>query len=137
MVVQTGKGKITLPGISDGTSNTAMVGEKRLKMDRQNRSTGDNESYVDAGWDTDVMRYSLSDPDTGTSWGPNSDIKATTVPPWTSLNEASRQFGSSHSSGCNFVLCDGSVRHVRFNPNRTQFRRFTHRADGAVMNLDL
>ena len=137
VVVQTGQGKITLPGISDGTSNTIMVGEKRLKKDRQNQEIGDNESYVDAGWDTDVIRYSLTDDDTGTSYGPNPDVAQTTMPPWTTLNEASRQFGSSHSSGCNFVLSDGSVRHVRFNPNRTQFRRLTHRADGAVLNPDL
>jgi hypothetical protein len=28
------------------------------------------------------------------------------------------------------------VRHVRFNPDRTQFRRFCVRNDGAVLNLD-
>jgi prepilin-type N-terminal cleavage/methylation domain-containing protein len=136
VMVRGGLNKVRLTDIIDGTSNTAMVGEKRMKLDRFNAAYDDNESFMAAGWETELIRAAVTDPDTGTSWGPNRDITRTTNPPFTDLNSGLHQFGSSHTSGCNFVLGDGSVRHVGFNPNRTQFRRFCTKSDGAVMKLD-
>jgi prepilin-type N-terminal cleavage/methylation domain-containing protein/prepilin-type processing-associated H-X9-DG protein len=136
VVIRTGLGTVRLTDITDGTSNTAMVGEKRMKLDRYNTSYDDNEPYFAPGWDSEVIRAAVTDLDTGTSWGPSPDIKRTTNPPFTDLDSGLAQFGSSHASGCNFVLCDGSVRHVRFNPDRTQFRRFCTKTDGAVLNAD-
>jgi prepilin-type processing-associated H-X9-DG protein len=136
VITRTGLAHVRLTDITDGTSNTAMVGEKRMKLDRFNLTVDDNESYYSAGWDSEIIRAAVTDLDTGTSWGPNPDIRATTNPPFTDLNSGLRQFGSSHASGCNIVLCDGSVRHIRFNPDRTQFRRLCTKADGAVLSLD-
>jgi prepilin-type N-terminal cleavage/methylation domain-containing protein len=138
VVVRTGLATVKLTDITDGTSNTAMVGEKRIKHDRMGRENGDNESYANPGYERDVVRASNTDPDTGTGWGPSPDVRVTSIPPFTTGNVSSalRQFGSSHSSGCNFVLSDGSVRHVRFNPDRNTFRRFTTRAGGEVYTLD-
>ncbi len=70
------------------------------------------------------------------TWGPGRDVRVTTDPPFSDPDGGLNQFGSSHPGGCNFVMCDGSVRHVRFNPDRTQFRRLCTKADGAVPNLD-
>jgi prepilin-type N-terminal cleavage/methylation domain-containing protein/prepilin-type processing-associated H-X9-DG protein len=136
VIVRTGLGTVRLTDVTDGTSNTAMAGEKRMKVDRFNLSVDDNESYYSAGWDTETIRAAVTDPDTGTSWGPNRDVLRTDPAVFTDLDSGLHQFGSSHASGCNIVLCDGSVRHVRFNPDRTQFRRLCTKADGAVLNLD-
>ena len=143
VVIRTGLGRIKITDITDGTSNTAMVGEKRMKLDQFGTSIDDNESVFSPGWgDSDVYRAAVVDPDDANlpaaqrSWGPKPDVLRTTDPPFTNYNGALRQFGSSHASGCNFVLCDGSVKHIRFNPNRTQFRRFCTKADGAVLTLD-
>jgi prepilin-type N-terminal cleavage/methylation domain-containing protein/prepilin-type processing-associated H-X9-DG protein len=132
-IERTGLAFIKLLDITDGTSNTAMVGEKRMKLDRFNLSY---DSYYSAGWDSETIRAAVTDKDTGTSWGPSPDIRRTNPAIFSDVNSGLAQFGSSHASGCNFVLADGSVRHVRFNPNRTQFRRFCVRNDGAVLNLD-
>ncbi len=142
VVIPTGKGVVTLLAITDGTSNTVMVGEKRMRLNKLGVSTDDNEPAVSPGWDTDVIRAAVTDfddanlPSSRRSWGPNRDIPADGPQP-SSPDAALHQFGSSHPSGCNLVMADGSVRHVRFNPNRTQFRRLCTRADGAVVNPDL
>ena len=142
VVVPTGRGSVTLTTISDGTSNTVMVGEKRMRLNKLGASNDDNEAFVSPGWETEVVRAAVTDfddaslPSNRRSWGPNRDIPASGPQP-SGANAALRQFGSSHPSGCNLVLCDGSVRHVRYNPNRTQFRRLCNRADGAVVNPDL
>ena len=135
-IERTGLATIRLTDITDGTANTALVGEKRMKLDRFNMSYDDNESYYSAGWDNETVRAAVTDKDTGTSWGPSPDIRRTDPAIFPDVNSGLAQFGSSHASGCNFVLADGSVRHVRFNPDRTQFRRFCVRNDGAVLNLD-
>jgi prepilin-type N-terminal cleavage/methylation domain-containing protein/prepilin-type processing-associated H-X9-DG protein len=141
-IERTGLVVLRLADISDGTSNTAMVGEKRMKLDRFNLSYDDNESYYSAGWDSETIRAAVVDrddlalPAASRTWGPSRDIRVTDPSLFPDLNSGLSQFGSSHASGCNFVLADGSVRHVRFNPDRTQFRRFCVRNDGAVLNLD-
>jgi prepilin-type N-terminal cleavage/methylation domain-containing protein/prepilin-type processing-associated H-X9-DG protein len=141
-IERTGLTTIKLLDITDGTSNTALVGEKRMKLDRFNLSYDDNESYYSAGWDNETVRAAVTDlddahlPAASRTWGPSRDIRQTNPAVFSDINSGLAQFGSSHASGCNFVLADGSVRHVKFNPDRTQFRRFCVRNDGAVLNLD-
>ena len=140
VVVRTGLAKVNIAGVTDGTSQTIMVGEKRMKLDKFNLSYDDNESYYSPGWDSEVVRAAVTDADTTTavnnlSWGPNPDIR-TTGPVFTDPESGLHQFGSSHAGGCNFVLCDGSVRLIRFNPDRVQFRRLCTRNDGAVLNAN-
>lgn len=103
--------------ITDGTSNTILVGEKR--MDRRNigqYQSDDNEGYC-AGWDHDTQRNGntqpMKDANNGQGWG---ELK----------------FGSSHSSGFHVVLADGSVRMIPYSIDLTTFYNLTARNDGAV-----
>jgi prepilin-type N-terminal cleavage/methylation domain-containing protein len=137
MVVRQGTGVITLAAVTDGLSTTVMVGEKRMKRDRFGLASDDNESWAEPGWDSEIYRVAARDPDRPTTdRGPSRDILTTTVPPFTAdnLDSGLSQFGSSHPAGVNVVLGDGSVRHVRFNPNPTSFQRFCVRNDGAVFS---
>jgi prepilin-type N-terminal cleavage/methylation domain-containing protein/prepilin-type processing-associated H-X9-DG protein len=142
VVIPTGKGKVNLLGIIDGTSQTVMVGEKRMRLNKLGLSTDDDEPAVSPGWDIDVIRAAVTDFDDGhlpfdhQSLGPGRDIPASGPQPFMHF-AGLRQFGSSHPKGCNFVMADGAVRHVRFNPNPVQFRRLCTRADGAAANPDL
>jgi prepilin-type processing-associated H-X9-DG protein len=45
------------------------------------------------------------------------------------------RFGSAHTSGCNFVLCDGSVRSIDFSIDGTTHARLGNKADGQVVKL--
>jgi Protein of unknown function (DUF1559) len=134
MVVRHGTGPITFDAVTDGISHTVMLGEKRLKKDQFGISGDDNKGWAAPGWDTEIYRLAASDPDRpSTDRGPSRDIVQTTAPPFSAetTNAGLSQFGSSHVAGVNLVLGDGSVRHIRFNPDPILFQRFCVRNDGA------
>lgn len=113
------KNSIDLAMFQDGTSNTLMVGEKQTNIKNFGSSGGDNEPYVNSGWDQDEIR-----------WGaignnPQSDFDHPAEPPtyW------SGRFGSSHSGAFNGVMVDGSVRSISYNVDAETFRRICVRND--------
>lgn len=152
-IVRENVGDVTLSGITDGTSNTVLIGEKWLHPDRHNADGGDNENAMNAGWDQCVVRigggtYSYkynngqpAGPSAATRTIPRTpqpdrdapqviDASGAKVTIWNEL------FGSSHPGGCNFVMCDGSVRSIRFGIDPTVFAGVCTRAGGEVANLD-
>jgi prepilin-type N-terminal cleavage/methylation domain-containing protein len=115
---------VRLAEISDGTTNTLMIGEKHLSV--QNYLTGldqaDNEN-VYVGFDNDTTR-GMNNKRTGAV----GDIR---FPPRVDSRVADlRTFGSAHPSGFNAVLCDGSVRVINYNISEDSYMRLGHRADG-------
>lgn len=44
------------------------------------------------------------------------------------------RFGSMHSSGCQFVRCDGSVHSIPFTIDAQVFRNLGNRKDGQVVD---
>ena len=137
VIVRTGAGTVRIADVTDGTSSTALFGEKRMKLDKFGRSYDDNESAYSPGWDSEVVRAAVTDRETTSAlnnltWGPSRDIRVTNTAIFPDPESGLSQFGSSHTAGCNFVRCDGSVMLVRFNPERNNFRRFCTRADGLV-----
>ncbi|MSR30964.1 MAG: DUF1559 domain-containing protein [Gemmataceae bacterium] len=111
---------IPLTEIKDGTSNTIMIGEKRMNI----RFIGtyqsdDNEGYT-SGWDHDVSR-SINNP-------PKAD--------WTdpNINHGENLFGSSHSGGVNFVMADGSVRFLTLSITQANFFAMGTVAFGEVIS---
>ena len=54
----------------------------------------------------------------------------------TDPNSGSARFGSSHTNLFNVVLCDGSVRSVRFSVNGEVLRRACQRNDSLSLTHD-
>ncbi len=134
---------VTIPTISDGTSNTLMVAEKWLHPNQQGKDGGDNEPFVNAGWDEDHVRV------TGGTYGCEycfGSTSATSVTidrtprpnldapngPSTIWNES---FGSPHSSGLNALMADGSVHMVAFSIDPTVWSAVGTRNGGEPLQL--
>jgi prepilin-type N-terminal cleavage/methylation domain-containing protein len=137
VILRSGLNTVRWTDITDGTSNTALFGEKRMKLDRFGKTYDDNESAYSAGWDSEIVRVAAADADsslmTVPSWGPSKDIHSTNPSVFPDVNSGLVQFGSSHSNGAQFVCCDGSVRYIRFGADRVMFRRYCTKADGQVL----
>jgi len=108
--------------IVDGTSNTCMVGDKRLNLARLGQpQADDNEGYT-CGWNEDTVRW--------TSQRPQPDF----------VGDPSlfggKLFGSSHIGRFNMVFADGSVRSISYSISQTTFKALGDIADGQVIDLD-
>jgi len=137
-------GPVRIADLTDGTSATLMLSEKRLKLAHLNAlptTHDDNESAYSPGWDTDIYRRAVSDPDAPGRRGPSRDVppgvvrfpgQADTADPL----QGSGQFGGSHPSAVNAAMCDGSVRPIRYDPDPDLFRRLCVRDDGATPTGD-
>lgn len=103
----------------DGTSNTILIGEKQTNVNNFGGSGGDNEAYVNSGWDQDEIRWGALNN------APQPDFLHPVEPPafW------SGRFGSSHDGAFNVVLVDGSVRSISYNVDAETFRRVCVRND--------
>jgi len=116
------RSRISMAMVRDGSSNTLMLGEKYLQPEKYEAGTGggDNEGAF-AGFNSDQDRW----PMTGATWQPMQDrsgIYRTGI------------FGSAHAGGWNAVLCDGSVRMIRYGIDPTIYYRLGHRKDGKVID---
>ena len=111
--------------VSDGLTNTVMVGEKQLHHTVQGSAGGDNEAWNNSGWDQDHVRF-------GEALPQSDDQHPTSA----SATFWSVRFGSSHSGGVNFALGDGSVRFIRYSIDASNWMRLCLVNDGEVINTD-
>ncbi len=125
---------IDFAAIVDGTSNTMVIGEKRMRVDVIGRYQGDDNEGYSAGWDHDVIRQACW------QWAPTPDCvggngnrDARGVPCGFGRN----RFGSSHPQGFNVVLADGAVRFITYGIDQEMFRRLGNRHDKQPVTLEL
>ncbi len=107
--------------ITDGLSNTYLVGEKSLCTDyyETGQSGGDDDTLY-AGANCDVLRSTYP----GTATVP--------LPPMQDQPgfDYCYQFGSVHPTGFNVALCDGSVRAISYSIDLEAHRCLGNRKDG-------
>ncbi|MBI1248355.1 DUF1559 domain-containing protein [bacterium] len=111
--------------VTDGTSNTLMVGEKRINLALLNQGQqGDTYGFT-SGWESNsnVTQETIRRSD----YNPLPDFLGT--------GDAANRFGSSHIGGLNTLLVDGSVRHIPYTIDLTVFTRLGNKADGQVIQL--
>jgi prepilin-type N-terminal cleavage/methylation domain-containing protein len=133
------RGPLRLAGVTDGLSSTVMAGEKRLKWEQFGRSYDDNEPFTHPGWDSEIERRAVRDADRPAGdRGPSRDVfdSVGSHGPWADPFAGLQQFGAAHPTSCNLVMCDGSVRAMKYNPDPETFRRLTVRNDGRPVPAD-
>jgi prepilin-type N-terminal cleavage/methylation domain-containing protein len=113
-------GEVTPGDISDGLSNTYLVGERYIMPDHYEtglESADDQGQYV--GYDRDTIRFGT------TTHLPLQHRQGV---------DQYRNFGSAHSGGWNVALCDGSVTSSSYSIDPELHRRLSNRKDGMVVD---
>ncbi len=106
---------LRIADITDGTSNTLLVGEKRMNRSLLgSKQTDDNQGYT-CGFNYDTIRK--------TTRPPAPDYNAP-------IGDGGGLFGSSHPGGLNFALADGSVRTISYFINHHVFMYLGQKNDG-------
>jgi prepilin-type N-terminal cleavage/methylation domain-containing protein/prepilin-type processing-associated H-X9-DG protein len=126
---------IRITDISDGTSNTLLIGE-RYHLDPTFDALAGTSLGTYGGWAWANV-YSMED-HTGSSQAPINYM----IPPGTSSdptyyyqNTRLAAFGSGHTAGANFALCDGSVRFLGTNTSQQTLQYLCTRAAGEVVSV--
>jgi prepilin-type processing-associated H-X9-DG protein len=134
------RSEVRLAQITDGTSNTAMVGERYITPDRYfdgNDPADDQNIFV--GHDRDMNRYFAAGqvlPNVnGTE--PRLPVHAAhqrlPIPDRPGYEAGDRfLFGSAHPAGLNMVFCDGGVRFIDYGVDPEVWRLYGGRDDGEL-----
>ena len=108
------RSEIRLTRITDGSSDTYLVGEKRCVL--EGYDWGDDQ-HAFLGHGNDTARYTSLD-----------------LPPIRDGESAGhKQFGSAHPAGSYFAFADGSVRLISYDIDPEIHRRYGHRSDGLLI----
>jgi prepilin-type N-terminal cleavage/methylation domain-containing protein/prepilin-type processing-associated H-X9-DG protein len=114
------KALTTFASISDGTSNTLMIGEKHIQLGKLNDPIQDGVILSGSEQQTYYRRA-------GPSW-------PLAINPTVAANS---QFGSWHTGVCQFVFADGSVRAVKNSTPGTTLGLLANASDGQpIPSLD-
>jgi len=105
--------------VTDGLSNTILIGEKRLRPSEYDTGAWHDDRGWTDGWDADTLRS------TSFPVRPDADVD-------NELDEGQfgRCFGSAHSSAIHTAFGDGSVRNISYDIDRATFNLLGHRSDG-------
>jgi prepilin-type N-terminal cleavage/methylation domain-containing protein len=127
---------VRMGDITDGTSNTVMIGEMNYGPNGVKKADGSVHSYNGGIWvgtpndplNTSNVSCQLSL--CGEAAGADARFRRINTP------FSSNAFSSAHVGGAQFVFGDGSVRFVSQNSDGAMIDRIADRADGQVVNLE-
>lgn len=121
-----GKRKVSINDIKDGTSSTLIIGEKYLNIMRATTSPdcNDDQGWVD-GWDNDTICWARG---TGGANG------AILVPQYHGrIGTCGGNFGTAHTT-LTTVFADGSVHNIALTINPTAWLYLAGTNDGGIIN---
>jgi prepilin-type processing-associated H-X9-DG protein len=124
------RSEVAMAQITDGTSNTYLVGEKYMNPDHyvDGLSGGDDWSMY-AGEQEDVVRlvaYPDSTKPSGYAYYPPQQDQA-------GVDSFVNHFGSAHAGGVNMAFCDGSGQTISHSIDPEIHRRLGNREDGLTV----
>ena len=128
--------RITIPRVTDGTSQTLMIGEKYIPPDNYEtgKDAGDNETWC-TGWNNDNFRIvygrQISTGSTTYNIDPPVPDTANNV---AGFSASSNRFGSAHPSVWVAAFCDGSTHSLSYDADPEMLRRLANRHDGQTLD---
>lgn len=128
---------VRIAQITDGTSKTALVGEKYMNPDRyEDGSDPADDQNIFVGHDQDNLRYTgYRNHITGVAdaFEPLQD-RVGYDPPQTSsyFTDPEQTFGSSHPGGFHMAFCDGSVRVIAYDVDSDVFYKYGGRDEDDI-----
>ena len=132
-IVQSWSARVRYANITDGTSNTIMVGEKHIRLTSLHGRSEDR-SVFNGDLETGPVSR-----EAGFTWDANGKPIAGTERPLAKNPrdgfQASTVFGSYHPSVCQFVFVDGSVRPIAIVTDNETLARLASREDGQTVSL--
>ncbi|QJW94733.1 DUF1559 family PulG-like putative transporter [Frigoriglobus tundricola] len=109
--------RVNAADVSDGLSNTLVIGEKRLNPAQYLTGCWYDDTGAMAGWDNDI-------------------VCITTLGLARDGGDTAYQFGSAHPNGMNAVFGDGSVRPISYATSAATLTTLGDRRDGGIAILD-
>jgi prepilin-type N-terminal cleavage/methylation domain-containing protein/prepilin-type processing-associated H-X9-DG protein len=119
--------KVSFQQITDGASNTMIVGEKRLVPSKYDTGEWHDDRGWSDGWDPDIMRSTMF-PLAQDAEEPDTESGGKHALPFS--------FGGAHTGGMNAVFADGSVQTLSFDIDQETFNRLGGYADGEVVSSE-
>jgi hypothetical protein len=119
---------VRIAEITDGTTSTLLVAEKRLNLARLGQYQDDDGVGYASGWGEDILRR--------TDRLPAQDYYGVDPDPTDTAPDGNKRFGSSHPVKFNAVFADVSVRSISYSINQTIFSYLGNKSDGQAVSLD-
>lgn len=125
-IVYTGS-MIRVADVTDGASNTYLLGEKCLDTANYENGIddGDNEEAL-MGADIDILRV------TGSGRTPRLDACDPSM-----RDRLFYRFGSPHPAGCHMAFCDGSIHTINYTIDAVAHKNLGNRKDGKVVDASM
>jgi prepilin-type N-terminal cleavage/methylation domain-containing protein/prepilin-type processing-associated H-X9-DG protein len=123
---------VPIAGVTDGTSNSILVGEVLPIQDAQNNFwTGPGAvagTTIPLGWNSNA--WPASDPICNGNW------QAATTPLGCRYAASAKGFKSNHPGGCNMLFADGSVHFLKSSIDLATYNALGSRNGGEVISGD-
>ncbi len=130
------RSRVRLAKITDGTSKTALIGEKLMRPSEYESGNSDlDDQNLFVGHDVDTLRYTGQPSNEGAAgskrvFRPNSDAEGPADrDTFLSLNYPA--FGSAHAGAMNMAFCDGSVQSISYDVDDEVYFKYGGRNDDA------
>jgi prepilin-type N-terminal cleavage/methylation domain-containing protein/prepilin-type processing-associated H-X9-DG protein len=123
------RSRVRLAQITDGTSKTALIGEKYMSPKEYDTGTSDlDDQNIFVGHDVDTLRYTghIIAGNVKEAFLPaqDSDDQVASLVPNFTAKMLGPLFGSNHAGAMNMAFCDGSVQSIDYNVDPGVFFRY-------------